>query len=317
MNINKAKACLVDTFQIWKKTVMNIGASGITDLSGTTAYFAIFSIAPILIIIIAVFGFVIGDDIIRYKLFEELNVLIGEESSQLLNEAIDNYQISDKKGIGTIVGVVLFLVSATTLFSTIQNSINYIWRIKTKSNLKMNILKLLKDRVLSFGVILSLGFVLLISLVIDALITFLGDILIRYLPSDFIVVAQMLNVGISLGIVAVVFTLIFRFLPDVKVYWSASWFAGIFTAILFSVGKILIGMLIGNNSMGAVYGAVSAFIAILAWVYYASIIFYIGVELTRQFSLYYKHDNEPVNYAVPFRITILKDDDNESDEVTD
>ncbi len=317
MNIKKIKTALTDTFQIWKKTIMNIGASGITDLSGTTAYFAIFSIAPILIIIIAVFGFVIGDYTIRYKLFEELNVLIGEDSSRLLNDAIDNYQISDKKGIGTIVGVVFFLVSATTLFSTIQNSINHIWRITTKSNLKMNILKLLKDRILSFGVILSMGFVLLVSLVVDAVVSFLGDWLTRYLTPDFIIVAQVLNLVISLGIVAVVFTVIFKFLPDVKVHWSASWFAGLFTAFLFSVGKILIGMIIGNNKMGAVYGAVSAFIAILAWVYYASIIFYIGVELSRQFSLYYKHDNEPVNYAVPFKITILKKDKDELDEVID
>jgi membrane protein len=307
MKIKKVKTALTDTFKIWKATVMNIGASSIIDLSGTTAYFAIFSIAPILIIIIAVFGFVIGDDAIRYKLFEELNVLIGQDSSKLLNEAIDNYQISDKKGIGTVVGIVLFLVSATTLFSTIQNSINHIWRIKVKSNLKMNVIKLLKDRVLSFGVILSLGFVLLVSLVIDAVVAFLKDMLTQFLTPDFVILAQVLNIALSLGIVAIVFSLIFRFLPDVKVQWSASWFAGFFTAFLFSVGKILIGLLIGNNNMGAVYGTVSAFIAILAWVYYASIIFYIGVELSRQYSLYYKHDNEPVNFAVPFKITIAKE----------
>ena len=311
MKITKVKTALTDTFRIWKKTVMNIGASGIIDLSGTTSYFAIFSIAPILIIIIAVFGYVIGDDTIRDKLFNELNVLIGQDSSQLLNEAIDNYQISDKKGIGTIVGVVLFIVSATTLFSTLQNSINHIWRIQVKSNLRMNIIKLLKDRILSFGVILSLGFVLLISLVIDAVVAFLKDMLYHFLAPNFIVVAQILNIALSLGIVAVVFASIFRFLPDVKVYWSASWFAGFFTAILFSVGKILIGMLIGNNNMGAVYGAVSAFIAILAWVYYASIIFYIGVELSRQYSLYFKHDNVPSNYAIPFTITVIKDDEDQ------
>jgi membrane protein len=194
------------------------------------------------------------------------------------------------------------------LFATIQNSINYIWRIKVKDNLKMNIIKLLKDRVLSFGVILSLGFVLLVSLVIDAAVAFLKDFLTQYLSPDFVVMTQILNIAFSLSIVAVVFTLIFRFLPDVKVRWNASWFAGFFTAFLFSLGKILIGLLIGNNSMGAVYGAVSAFIAILAWVYYASIIFYIGVELSRQYSLYYKHDNEPSNYAVPFRISVIKDD---------
>src|SRR5690606_15178803 len=154
---------------------------------------------------------------------------IGHDSVDLLERAIDNYQISEKKGIGTIVGIVLFLVSATTLFGIIQKSINEIWHIKVKGSIKTSIIRLLRDRVMSFGVILSLGFLLHISLVVDASIAFLKDILIRYLSPDFIVIAQFINIILSLGIVSVIFTLIYRYLPDIKVYWSAAWFAGIFT----------------------------------------------------------------------------------------
>lgn len=317
--IQHLKQWFIDTGKIWKETVMNFMSSNPFQLAGYTAYIATFSIAPILILIIAVFGYVIGDDVVRYKLFNELDVLIGHDSVDLLERAIDNYQISEKKGIGTIVGIVLFLVSATTLFGIIQKSINEIWHIKVKGSIKTSIIKLLRDRVMSFGVILSLGFLLLISLVVDASIAFLKDILIRYLSPDFIVIAQFINIILSLGIVSVIFTLIYRYLPDIKVYWSAAWFAGNFTSILFSIGKILIGLIIGGNNMGAVYGAVSAFIAILGWIYYASLIFYLGVELSRRYSLYHNHENTPSHFAVQFKITTIEDEGgpDQKEKVTD
>ena len=306
MKRSKLFRILASYSKILKKTVTHFGANRPVELAGTTAYFAIFSIAPILIIIISVFGYFTGSAAIRDKLFTELNVLIGTESSRVLQHAIDNYQIANKSGIGAIIGVVFFLISATTLFSTMQNSINYIWRVQVKSNLKMNIFMLLKDRLFSFGVILSLGFILLVSLVADASIAFLKDILRTYFSPHLIILAQIANIFLSLGLISVGFTIIYRFLPDVKVRWSPSWFGGIFTAIMFVLGKILIGIIIGSSNLGAVYGAASSFIIILLWIYYASLIFYFGVELTHQFSIYYKHENPPVNYAVPFEITALE-----------
>jgi len=305
MKRSKLFRILVSYSKIFKKTVTHFGANRPVELAGTTAYFAIFSIAPILIIIISVFGYFAGDAAIRDKLFNELNVLVGRESSQMLQQAIDNYQITDKSGIGTIIGVGFFLISATTLFSTMQNSINYIWRVQVKRNLKMNIFMLVKDRLLSFGVILSLGFILLVSLVADASVAFLKDILRTYFSPRFIVLAQIANVALSLGIISTGFAVIYRFLPDVKVRWNPSWFGGIFTAIMFVLGKMLIGIIVGSSNLGAVYGAASSFIIILLWVYYTSLIFYFGVELTHQFSIYYKHENPPVRYAVPFEINPL------------
>lgn len=297
-----------DFFGITKHAALNFGSNNPLNLAGTTAYFASFSLAPILIIIIALFGWVVGDDTMRSKLFEELNTLIGKDSSQVLQNAIDNYEITKGSGIGTIMGIVFFLVSATTLFGIMQSSINYIWRVQVKSNIKMNILKLLRDRLFSFGVILSLGFLLLVSLIIDASIAFLRDFLSHHFGPDLAGLTQIINLVVSLGIVGAIFTIIYRYLPDVKVRWSAAWFAGIFTAILFSIGKIAIGIIIGSSNMGVVYGAIGSFIVILIWIYYAAFIFYFGVELTRQFSLFYNHENEPLNFAVPFKIVQENED---------
>ncbi len=308
MEKRKIKRTFSDAFEIIKNSALNFGSNRPVDLAGTTAYFAIFSIVPIIIIIISVFGLLAGEASIRDKLFEELNVLMGSNSTALLKDAIENYQISENSTIATIIGIVFFLVSATTLFSSLQNSINYIWRVQVKADIKTNLFKLLKDRVLSFGMILSLGFILLISLIIDASIAFLKEFLSTYFNPNVIVLAQLTNVALTLGIITCVFALIYRFLPDVKVKWSASWFGAFVTAILFTLGKFLIGLVVGNSNMGAVYGTAGAFIAILIWIYYASLIFYFGVELTHQFSKYYKHNNTVLNYAVPFEIATVEKD---------
>lgn len=296
----------VTTFRIFKKALFHFGSNDPIGMAGTTAYFAIFSIAPILIIIISVFGYFTGDMSIREKLFEELQVLIGQESTQLLQKAIDNYDISEKSGPGAFVGVVFFLVSATTLFTIMQNSINYIWRVKVKSNLKFSLFKLAKDRLFSFGVILSLGFVLLISLILDASIAFLKDFLKAYFAPGFLILARAVNIVLTLGIISVVFASIYRFLPDVRVRWSASWFGAIFASVLFAASKIIIGLFIGTSNLGAVYGAAGSFIVILLWIYFVSIIFYFGVELTHQYSIHHHHSNKPLNFAVPFQITKIK-----------
>lgn len=287
---------------IVKKSVLQFIGNRPVQLAGTTAFFAIFSIAPILIIIISVFGFFTNDVIIRQKIFNELNVLIGQESSQLLQNAIDNYKIAKNSGIGAVIGLGIFLFSATTLFSTLQNSINFIWRIQAKANIRMGLLNLVQTRILSFGVILSLGFVLLVSLIVDASIAFLKDFLSSYISTEFVFIAQIVNAILSFGIITSVFALIYRFLPDVRVKWNASWFAAIFASVLFTGGKFLIGYIIGNSKLGVVYGAASSFVVILVWIYYVSLIFYFGVELSHQFSLYYHHKNKPMKFAVPFEI---------------
>ncbi|WP_372948921.1 YihY/virulence factor BrkB family protein [Mariniphaga sp.] len=305
MNNKSLVGKITDWYKITRKSLAHFMTNRPVEMAGTTAYFAIFSMVPIIIIIVAVFGIVTGDKAISEKLFEELSLLVGQENSVVLEKAINNYELSENSLIGTIIGVGFFLVSATTLFSSMQSSINFFWRVKTRSNLKMNVLSLLRSRILSFGVILSLGFVLLVSLIIDAIIAIIKEFLATQISPDFIIIAQVANFVVSLAIVSFVIALIYKYLPDVKVKWSASWFGAVFTAVLFATGKLGIGFFIGNSNLGQVYGAASSIVVILIWIYFASLIFYFGVELTYQFSKYHDHDNSPASFAIPFEINKL------------
>ncbi len=306
MNKYKFVKKITEGYKITRKSLSHFMANRPVEMAGTTAYFAIFSMVPIIIIIVAVFGMVTGDETISEKLFEELGRLVGQENTAVLENAIKNYNLSENSVTGTVVGLIFFLVSATTLFSSLQSSINFIWRVKPRANLKMNVLSLLRSRMLSFGVILSLGFVLLVSLIIDAIIAFVKEFLATQISPDFIFLAQVTNFVVSLAIVSFVIAVIYKYLPDVKVKWSASLFGAFITAILFAAGKLGIGFLIGNSNMGQVYGAASSIVVILIWIYFASLIFYFGVELTYQYSRYYNHENTPASFAVSFEINRLK-----------
>lgn len=308
MNKQKLICKITDGFKITRKSLSHFMANRPVEMAGTTAYFAIFSMVPIIIIIVAVFGLIAGNETISEKLFEELNLLVGQENTSVLEKAIKNYELSENSLTGTIIGVSIFLVSATTLFSSMQSSINYFWRVKTRSNLKMSVLSLLRSRILSFGIILSLGFVLLVSLTIDAIIAFIKEFLSMQFSPDFIVLAQIINFTVSLAIISLVIAVIYKYLPDVKVKWSASWFGAIFTSVLFAAGKLGIGLFVGSSNLGQVYGAASSIVIILIWIYFASLIFYFGVELTYQYSKFYHHNNTPASFAVPFEINRLKPD---------
>ena len=169
------KRKILDSLKILKNAILNFPSNDPIGMAGTTAFFATFSIAPILIIVTAIIGFFTGDAGLREKLFNELSFLIGSESSSFLENVINNYEIVENSRIGAIFGGIVFLISATTFFSVIQQSTNYIWRVKVKSKIKQNLLKFLKDRVFSFGMILSLGLILLVSFVIDASVSLLKD----------------------------------------------------------------------------------------------------------------------------------------------
>lgn len=302
MKKKSVKTIIVDVLKIFRNSFRNFGTNRPVQLAGTTAYFAIFSTAPIIIIIISVFGYLTGNSAMRGKVFEELEQLIGSSSAKLLQEAISNYKVIENSTVGTIIGIVVFLVSATALFSELQASINYIWRVKVKSTLKVSLLNLLRTRIFSFAVILGLGILLLVSMIIDASIGVLRDFLTTRFSLHFVILAQTINLIFSVGIVAVITAFVYRYLPDVHVNWSAAWFGAAVTSILFAIGRLLIGVMLRNSDMGVVYGAAGSIVILLVWVYLVSLIFYFGVELTHQYSLYFGHDNLPRNYAGTFEI---------------
>lgn len=270
-------------------------------LAGTTAFFTIFAIAPIFIIITAVIGFVIGEDTISDRIYEELNSLIGKEGTGFVATIVENFRETDRNILGTIIGVSVFLIASTTFFTILQNSLNHIWRVRAKP--KSNIIKALKDRLLSFGLILSIGFIMLVLLIIDAALSFFGDFLANYIDQYALVLIRPINIAISFGLLVLIFALIYRYLPDTRMQWKVTWVGAIVTAVLFIAGRYIIGLMLGIANIGVMYGAAGSAVIFLLWVFYSSIILFFGAEITQQYAEYYNYDIQPKDYAVRIEIS--------------
>ena len=269
-------------------------------LAGTMAYFTVFAMAPIIIIIVSAAGLLLGQESIQDKVFVELSSLVGEQGTQYIKDLVQNYQSTQKSIIGTILGVVLFIFTSTTFFKVMQNSLNFIWRIRVKP--KHGILKALKDRLLSFGIILSMGFILLVSLLMDVALTFLGESLQLLFKNMMLVFIEIGNYVLSFGIITLMFAVIYKFLPDARIKWKVTWIGAFITTILFMVGKLVIGLALGNSNVGVMYGAAGSLVIILMWVFYSSIIFFLGAEITQQYAEMYSHKIVPKHYAVEIEI---------------
>ena len=270
-------------------------------LAGTTAYFAIFAMAPIVIIIISLAGLIMGKQEISTQVYDQLNTLIGNQGTEYIKSLVENYNSRDQNMIGTIIGVVVFLITSTTFFTVLQNSINHVWRVKAKP--RHNILKALKDRLLSFGLILSMGFLLLVSMLIEAAISFLKDYMDKIFPGVEVILIDVTNILLTVAILTLIFALIFRFLPDAVVKWKVTWIGALITAVLFEGGRALIGLFLGNSNIGLMYGAAGSLVVILLWVFYSSLIFFFGAEITQQYANLYAKDIVPKKYAVKIEIS--------------
>lgn len=283
-----------------KKSIQKYRKDDPVRLAGTMAYFTIFAIAPTIIIVVSATGILMGQEKIQDKVFVELNQLIGEQGTQYIRNLVDYYHGTQKSIIGTIVGFIIFIITSTTFFKVMQNSLNFIWRIRVKSS--KNFVKSMKDRILSFGLILSLGFILLVSLLVDAAFSLLGDFMEKLLPDLTVFLLEIGNFIISFGIVVVIFAVIYKFLPDARIKWKVTWTGALITALLFTIGKIIIGLALGNSNIGIMYGAAGSLVVILLWVFYSSIIFFFGAEITQQYAEMYAHRITPKNYAVEIEI---------------
>ncbi len=265
-------------------------------LSAALSYYTIFSIGPLLVIVISLLGLFFGQDAVRGRLFGQIKGLVGPEAAIQIQDIIQNIQNTDSGTIGTIVGTIILIIGATGIFTEIQDSINFIWSLRAKP--KRGLLKLLINRLLSFSLIISLGFLLLVSLVVSALMDLLNDRLTRLFPKPTVYIFYVLNHVSVFVIISILFAIIFKVLPDGKIKWKDALVGASFTAILFLIGKAGIGYYIGSSSLGVTYGAAASIIIILTWVYYTSIILYFGAEFTKIFALEYGGGIVPNNTAV-------------------
>jgi len=268
----------------------------VTKLSASLAYFTTFSLGPLLIVIIFIAGRILGEEAAQGSVFNQIKDFIGVDASAQIQTIIKNAAISGKSGMAAIIGVITLLIGATTVFGEIQDSINSIWGVKAKP--KAGIMKLVMTRLLSFGMIASLGFLLLVSLAITAIVEGIGNRLKEVFPDIAVVLIYVVNLIVTLGVVTALFAIIFKVLPDIRIKWKAIWPGAIATAILFMIGKFLISVYISKSNIGSTYGTAGSLVILIVWIYYSSIILYFGAEFTKAYAFQKGVHIVPTEYAV-------------------
>jgi len=290
------KSSFKDGFKIMKDTVNGFIDENCMKLSASLAYYTVFSLGPMLVLLISLAGIFLGQDAIEGKIFYEIKGLIGSKAALQVQEMIKNLQLSGKSTTALVISIITLAVGATSVFSDIQNSINMIWHVKAKP--KRGWVKLIKDRLLSSSLIISLGFLLVVSLIVNGVIIALTDRLKIYFPDITVLLLNLINLLISFIIISSLFAIIFKVLPDVKIKWKDVRAGAIFTTIFFIIGRFLIGFYLETSGTESAYGAAGSIILILLWVYYTSAILYFGAVFTRVYAEYRGSAIEPADFAV-------------------
>jgi len=292
----KNKFTFKGIFEVLKSSFTGFSEHKVTKMSGALAYYTVFSMGPLLILIISLCAIFLGREAVEGQIYAQLEGFMGRDTAEQLQDIIKNAAIGGKSKIAVIIGVVTLLVGATTVFAEIQDSINDIWGLKPKP--KRGWLKLLKNRFLSFSVIISLVFILLVSLGVTTIIDGLSNQLRAAFPDITVILFYILNQAITLVVVSLIFGVIFKVLPDAQIKWKDVISGAVVTAILFMVGKFGISFYISQSDVGSTYGTAGSLVVLLLWTYYSSIILYFGAEFTKAFALKYGSEIHPNHYAV-------------------
>jgi membrane protein len=269
-------------FSLLKESFSEFLNDNALKLSAALSYYTVFSLAPMLLVIISIVSFVWGKEAFQGELFGQISGLIGKQAAAQVQELIKNASISNKSGTAAAIGIVTLLIGATGVFAEIQDSINYIWSIKSKP--QKSWLQYLKNRLLSFSIILTLGFLLIVSLGVNTFVDLLSSRLERYFSDVSVVIFSGINIALVLVIITALFTVIFKILPDGHVRWKECLVGAAFTAVMFAIGKFAISFYLGQSDLGATYGASASIVILLTWVYYSSIILYFGAEFTKVYA---------------------------------
>ena len=292
----KTKITMHIAYRILKETLQGFIDNRALKFSASLSYYTIFSLAPLLLLMISLASVFFGREAIQGQVFGEINGLIGNQAAAQIQDIIKNMELSGKTNFAIIVGGITLLIGATTVFGEIQDSINIIWKVKAKP--KRSWLKWLEDRLLSSSLIAGLGFLLIVSLMINGLLLALSEWLKNYFPDVTLIIFQIINVIISFGVITMLFGVIFKVLPDAKIAWKDVSAGAFFTACLFMLGRFLIGLYVDFTGTGSAYGAAGSLIVILVWVYYTAAILYFGAEFTKVYAEFMGARIEPADYAV-------------------
>ncbi len=278
-----------------KDSFTGFGNDKVPKLSASLAYYTGFSLAPLLVVIIAICGFIFGQEAVAGTIDSQIQHIVGADAAKQIQDMIKNASLSGKSTLATIIGVVTLLLGATTIFGEVQDSINSIWGLKPKPS--VGFIKTIKTRLLSFGMIASLGFILLVSLAATAVVEGLGSRLQAMLPDVAVVIFYIINLLLTLTVTTFLFGIIFKVLPDAKIRWKAVLPGAIATAILFMIGRFGISLYISQSNLGSSYGAAGSLAVIFVWIYYSAIILYFGAEFTKMYALNKGEKIVPNEYA--------------------
>lgn len=294
--------------QLWKVIIATftgfIKDNGL-KLSASLAYYTVFSIAPLIILVISITSLVLRHYNFNDTLYAQLQHFMGADAVHQLQQMVQKLELSGKTGVALIAGIIILLLGASSIFVEIQDSLNIIWRVKAKP--KKGWLKLLENRFLSFSLIISLGFLLLVSLIVNIAVNALSTRLEHFFPALTVTIFDLVNLVITLLVIAVLFGIIFKFLPDVKIKWRDVRSGAIFTALLFMLGQYIIGLYLKYSAQASAYGAAGSIVVILVWIYYTSAILYIGAEFTQVYAEAVGSSIEPAEYAVHVQQTEIEE----------
>jgi membrane protein len=285
-----------NAWKVTKQAFTDVYASNLFKLSASLAFFTVFSMPGLLIIIIWVGEFFYGPSIVEGTLYRHLEGYVGHSAAISIQETVRNAMQMANTHVATIIGIASLVIGATSVFGEIQDSINHIWKLKAKRG--KGVIRIILNRLLSFSMIITLGFILLVSLFINGAMDILMDHLVARYPHMTVVLVYILNLVFTVIIATFIFAAIFKVLPDARIKWRHVFVGATVTAILFLAGKFLISYYLGHSNSGNAYGAAGSIIVVLLWVYYSAMILYFGASFTHAYVAFKGSKIYPNSYAV-------------------
>ena len=286
---------LMNIFSYTKQVFKEFSADNILKYSASLAYYTVFSIAPLLVIITTLSGIFFGKEAVKGEVYNQLNGLVGSVAAVQIQDTIKEIHLTGNNFFASIISIVILLIGATSIFGEVQDSLNKIWGLRVKT--RKTWWKLILTRLLSFSLILSICFIMIASLVLNIIVASFGNFLNRYIHNFNVYFVEATDAIVSFLVSSFLFSLMFKILPDAKIRWKDVFIGGFITAILFTLGKFAIAFYLGKSNLTTLYGAAGSIVIIMLWVYYSSIILYLGAEFTKVHANLYGRKIEPNEYA--------------------
>lgn len=287
MNLRKIVRLLRETFKEWQE-------DNASRIAAALAYYAVFSISPLLVIAIAIAGTFFGQDAAQAQIAQKITDLVGEDGVQPVLMALNNMNQPKIRGLASLISIGVLLIGASGFFAQLQDALNTVWKVKPQPG--QGIWIFIRKRVASFVMVLAMGFLLILSLVLSAVVGALSKYKVDSLPGSTIL-WENLDLIISLGLMTFIFGLMFKYVPDAKIVWKDVFVGAVITAILFLFGKFLLGVYLSKGSLGSAYGAAGSLIVLLAWIYYSAQIILLGAEFTQVYTRMYGSKIKPSKHS--------------------